>query len=228
MLCQTKETASDGVAILDPAFRESSIEANKLNIAIALLDGYEATNSYEQEYALASELSKLHPDSKRVFHDQETALRGLERYTEANLADEWLRKDPHDLAAMRSKVQTAVAAGNYAQAIEQTKKILSTNAAEVEDYNRLAWLSLFAGKTDGEDLEAATKAVQLSKTNPGALHTLGCVYAELGKTKEAREVLIQAMDALALDKPDDNYWYAFGGIAEQYGEIQSAKSDYKT
>jgi len=26
------------------------------------------------------------------------------------------------------------------------------------------------------------------------LHTLACIYAEVGKTREAREVLLQAMD----------------------------------
>jgi hypothetical protein len=61
----------------------------------------------------------------------------------------------------------------------------------------------------------------------GNLHTLGCVYAEMGNTKEAREVLIQAMDALKLDEPEDNSWYAFGRIAEQYGETSVAAADYK-
>jgi len=55
---------------------------------------------------------------------------------------------------------------------------------------------------------------------------LGCVYAEIGKTKEAREVLVQAMDQLSLDEPDSNYWYAFGRVAEQYGEIEVATADY--
>jgi hypothetical protein len=48
----------------------------------------------------------------------------------------------------------------------------------------------------------------------------------LGKAKEAREVLTEAMDKLDLDEPDDNYWYAFGRIAEQYGERDIALADY--
>ena len=56
---------------------------------------------------------------------------------------------------------------------------------------------------------------------------LGCVYAEIGKTKEAREVLIQVMDQLNLDEPEANYWYGLGRIAEQYGESEVAASDYK-
>lgn len=86
---------------------------------------------------------------------------------------------------------------------------------------------MFTGKTDASDVEAATKAAQLSKTSASTLHTLGCAYAEVAKTKEAREVLIQAMDLLNLDEPDDNYSYAFGRIAEQDGELKAAETYYK-
>lgn len=79
------------------------------------------------------------------------------------------------------------------------------------------------GDADAGD---AIKATQLSQNNASNLHTLGCLYAEVGKTKEAREVLVQAMDLLNLDEPDSNYWYAFGRIAEQYGENQVAAADY--
>ena len=66
----------------------------------------------------------------------------------------------------------------------------------------------------------------MGNNNSSILHTLGCVYADVGKTKEAREVLIQAMDVLNLDEPDENYWYAFGRIAEQYGERDAALANY--
>jgi len=55
----------------------------------------------------------------------------------------------------------------------------------------------------------------------------GSVYAKMGKTKEAREVLIQAMDALKPDEPEDNSWYALGRIGEQYGETAVASADYR-
>jgi hypothetical protein len=48
----------------------------------------------------------------------------------------------------------------------------------------------------------------------------------VGKTKEAREVLIQSMDLLNLDEPNPDYWYAFGRIAEQYGERDAALANY--
>lgn len=69
--------------------------------------------------------------------------------------------------------------------------------------------------------------MQLAENDAAYLHTLGCVYAELGKTKEARDVLLQAMETRHLIQPDENYWYAFGRIAEQYGESDIALADYR-
>ena len=39
-------------------------------------------------------------------------------------------------------------------------------------------------------------------------------------------MLVQGMDLLDLDEPDTDYWYAFGRIAEQYGERDAARADY--
>jgi hypothetical protein len=45
-------------------------------------------------------------------------------------------------------------------------------------------------KITQEDVETANKAVQMSQNSAPELHTLGCIYAEIGKTKDAREVLV--------------------------------------
>src|SRR5262249_30785873 len=106
-------------------------------------------------------------------------------------------------------------------------QMVAAGKAEASDLNGLAWHALFTGRVLDEDIESAIKSAQASQNSPGVLHTLGCAYAEVGKTKEAREVLIQAMDLLALDEPEANYWYALGRIAEQYGEHAIAIADYK-
>lgn len=97
---------------------------------------------------------------------------------------------------------------------------------ESVDYNNAAWYALFAGNVTQADLDNAVKATQLNNKDTYAMHTLGCVYAELGKTKESREVLIQAMDVENLDDPTPPYWYAFGRIAEQCGLRETAAADY--
>jgi hypothetical protein len=99
--------------------------------------------------------------------------------------------------------------------------------SDASDKNELAWYALFTGKVSNEDVETALAAAQGNQNNGNVLHTLGCIYAEVGKTKEAREVLVHAMDLGNLDEPNDAFWYAFGRVAEQYGELDIARADYE-
>jgi tetratricopeptide (TPR) repeat protein len=133
---------------------------------------------------------------------------------------------PDDIDAMRAFVQSASSRGDYARARELGGKIEKAGKAEGTDLNQTAWYALFIPAVGKDEIETALKAARMSQNNPSELHTLGCVYAEAGKTKEAREVLIQSMDLLALDEPRSEYWYAFGRIAEQYGLRDVALADY--
>ena len=49
------------------------------------------------------------------------------------------------------------------------------------------------------------------------LHTLACIYAAQGKTREAHELLLKAMNANSLPLPDSSIWFGLGAIYEQYG-----------
>ena len=93
--------------------------------------------------------------------------------------------------------------------------------------NGLAWDALFTGKVTDDDVATAVKATQLQKDAPDILHTLACLYAETGKTKEAHDLLLRAMDVWNLDEPNDEVWYVLGRIAEQYGERDIAIADYR-
>ncbi len=57
-------------------------------------------------------------------------------------------------------------------------------------------------------LDPAQKAVMLANAFP-ALHTLACLYAEIGKTTEARDAIVQALDVSGQDEPEGNSWYVF-------------------
>jgi len=229
ILAQTKPTALQGVQILEGARNEAKTDTAKTNLGIALLTGYSNLQEYEKLYALASEMAKQSPESKRVFFDQEIALRALHRYAEADaVAQEMAKRLPDDTDIRRAFIYTAVAREDYARAHELGRKLVEDGKAEGQDLNGAAWNALFTGKVSQEDLDAATKSAQVTQnSSAGTLHTLGCVYAEMGKTKEAREVLVQAMGLLGMDELDANYWYGFGRIAEQYGETEAASTDYE-
>jgi tetratricopeptide (TPR) repeat protein len=228
ILAQTRQTAPEGLPILEAARSAAQSESERLNLSIALLGAYENVDAFEKLHGLSSELAKQYPESKTVFFEDEFALRRLGRFAEADaLAQEMAKRLPDDLDVMRAPIHTAADRGDYAMAHELGKKLIASGKAESADFNSVAWNSLFTGQTTQEDLDIATKGSQMNQNNTSMLHTLACVHAELGKTKEAREVLIQAMDLLNLDEPNSDYWYAFGRIAEQYGETEVARADYQ-
>ncbi|MBZ5598777.1 MAG: DUF3857 domain-containing protein [Acidobacteriia bacterium] len=227
ILITNKQTAPQGLTVLEAARGSARNDAEKLNISLALLSGYANLDEYDEDLAVAADLARQYPESERAFFAQTFNLRALGRFEEADkLAAERLNRIPSDVAAMRVLVWNAIIRGDYVKAHDLAQNILDEGKAEAQDLNRIAWDSLFTGKVEPRDIEVALKGAQLSNNSANILHTLGCVYAEVGKTKEAREVLIQAMDVLNLDEPDENYWYAFGRIAEQYGERDAALANY--
>jgi tetratricopeptide (TPR) repeat protein len=104
---------------------------------------------------------------------------------------------------------------------------LALGQGECRNAEQLAWDALFTGKVTDDDVATAVKATQLQKDAPDILHTLACLYAEIGKTKEAHDLLLRAMDDWNLDEPNDEVWYVLGRIAEQYGEREIAIADYR-
>jgi predicted Zn-dependent protease len=125
------------------------------------------------------------------------------------------------------KMEAEVMRGNYAAARGWVQKLVDQGKEDASLLNSSAWFALFTGKVEESDIAMAIKATQLAKDNAAILHTLACLYAEAGKTKEAHDMLLRGMDELNLDEPDEDYWYAFGRIAEQYGEREIALADYR-
>jgi len=190
--------------------------------------GYSQLEEYAKLLAVGSDLVKEVPESRLAFMTNVEGLVGLRRYDEAlALADARLKLLDGDADAFQAKVRIESSRGNYVAARGWIQKLIDQGKADASLLNSMAWFGLYTGKVDEADLTTATKASQMDRENPAILHTLACVYAEAGKTKEAHDLLLHAMDDLNLDEPDDDYWYAFGRIAEQYGERDVAISDYR-
>jgi tetratricopeptide (TPR) repeat protein len=227
ILAVWKHTAAQGVAILEAGRDSANSDAERLPILLALQTGYYNLDEYQKGLAVCADLVKQHPESLRVFVNESLALQALGRFEEADiLAAERLKRIPGDLSAMRALVWSATARGDYVNAHARDKNIVDEGKDEPQDLNSSAWMSLFTGKVEPSDIEAALKATELSNNNAAFMHTLGCLYAEVGETNEAREVLVHSMDLLNLDEPDSDHWYAFGRIAEQYGERDAALANY--
>jgi len=221
------QTAPTVVPILQAALTSISSDSDRVNVKIALAQGYDILKDYEKALSLRVELAKQYPESKSLFLDREDDLRNLGRLGEADkLAQDRLHRIPGDSDAMRALANNAIAREDYAQTQSLFKKIVEDENAGVEDFNNVAWFALFYGKVETSDIDNALKAAQLSDKKPNELHTLGCLYAVNGRTKEAHDVLLEAMDAENRDELDSKFFLAFGLIAEQYGERDIALADY--
>jgi predicted Zn-dependent protease len=227
MLVESKPTAAQGIVVFEAAKDSAKSDNEKTNFALALLTGYMTLEKYEKAAVIADDLAKQFPESTSLFLTQQKALASLGRFKEADqLSQVRLKRLPDDLDATRSLVLSAVQQGNFALAHDLEKKIVSSGKAEAVDLNSVAWQSLFLNNVTADDLDAAVRAVRANPNDMSAMHTLGCVYAEVGKTKEARDVLVQAMTKLNLSEPSSIFWYAFGRIAEQDGEREAAIAAY--
>jgi len=228
ILTEREATAERGLAVLEDTKDSTLSDTEKMGLALALLRGYHWIQKYEKAIGVSSSLYAQYPESKSAFNLECFDLRALGRFDEAEqLVKERLERMPGDVDALRARSYNAIARDDHAEAHAAFERLVSEGKAEPSDLNGMAWEALFTGKIVTADIESALKGAQLSNNSAYILHTLGCMYAEVGKTKEAREVLVQAMDKMDLDEPDDNYWYAFGRIAEQYGERKTATDNYK-
>jgi len=228
ILVGTKPTMAQGVALLEELQKDAATEREKANIQLALTAGYANQENFPKLLEVSSTLLKQVPESKMAFIENTQALLGLGRYDEAiALADERLKLLEGDSDALMMKMETDAARGNFLAARGWAQKLADLGKEDAGLLNNIAWYALFTGKVTDGDVAAGIKSTQLAKDNPHILHTLACLYAETGKAKEARDLLLRSMDELNLDQPDDDYWYAFGRIAEQFGEREIAISDYK-
>ena len=228
LMVGTKPTVAKGVTLLEEAQKDASTERERTNIQLALAAGYSLQDNFARLLDVSSALLKQVPESKLAFLEDCYALRGLGRYDAANvLADERLKLLEGDTDALRAKMETEASRGDFVAARTFGQKLVDQGKQDAGLLNSIAWEALFTGKVEEADISTAIKASQMARNNPNILHTLASLYAETAKTKEARELLLKAMDELNLDVPDDNYWYAFGRIAEQYGEREIAIADYR-
>ena len=228
LMVSSKPTAAQGVKILEDAQKSAMTDREKTNIELALLYGYAKLEDYAKQLPVVKDLLKNAPESQSAFLINVEVLIALHRHEEAlALADERLKLLEGDSDALIAKMRVEESRGNYAAARGWGRKLIEQGKGNANLLNSMAWLALFTGTVSQADVDTATKATQMEHDNAHILHTLACLYAEMGKTKEARELLLRAMDELNLDEPNDDYWYAFGRIAEQFGERDVAIADYR-
>jgi tetratricopeptide (TPR) repeat protein len=136
--------------------------------------------------------------------------------------------EPDSLAAKRLSARLLAAKGDFDGALKELRSIAEDGRATTEDLNLFAWAALFVTSVPADAVEAAERANTLTQErNFAILHTLACVYAELGKPVEARNLLTKALETSHLAEPNSALWYGLGRLAELYGQPDAAVAIYK-
>jgi len=146
----------------------------------------------------------------------------------SRIAAAHLDRFKNDTGALRSAALAEMSCGDAERSIAIEKQIVDSGRGLADDYNELAWAALMAGRVTPATLELANRGMLLANSASTALmHTLAAVDAELDKPAEARATLLQRIDAMGEEEPDDDDWYVFGRIAESYGLNQEAAAMYR-
>jgi tetratricopeptide (TPR) repeat protein len=226
--CATgKDCASEHLIELEAAVKKSSEKA--IPLSHALVVAYDNLERRDEALRIARHLRKMVPDSKVARNLELALLWQLERYAEyARLVRQELRQDNDDPVLLRSLGDAEEALGHLAKAEDAYERALEEASEKSSLHNQIAWNRLFHAKVDEEALNHALQAVQLSGfRSTSALHTLACVYAEIGKTEEARQTLDQVLELRAGGNPATVDWLIVGRLAEQYGLPDAARDAYR-
>jgi len=225
-LMSSEDSAAEGAVVLEAARAKAEGEELKTAIDLALSRHYLVMKDWAKLLPVAERLSKSNPDSGSAFLSWSTALAHLGRVEESEtLAKERLTRLPKDHDALRVLSFDFAQQGDYDTASTWARRIVNDLTPTSEDYNHAAWLALFQGKNFDQAIEDARRAS--SANTPETLHTLAALYAETGKSTEARQALLKSLEQRLTDQPTSTDWFVLGRIAENYGVSDAAIVAYR-
>ncbi|MGH9603327.1 MAG: DUF3857 domain-containing protein [Terriglobales bacterium] len=223
------EASAKAIPLLEQGRAKAASDADRTAFDLALARCYVKLEKMEALIPVAERLVQAAPRSALAFAFVQMPLRALKRWTEAERsAQERLKLLPDDVDALRFLSQGAMLQGRFDRVQEHHARLVAVGKAEARDFNQLAWAALVSDAVTPESIEAAQRGTSLSNNQSGAvIHTLACLYAEVGRTSEARERLLHLMEVWGLEEPDSETWFGFGRIAEQYGMREAAIAAYR-
>lgn len=212
------------------ACREATADtARRQALDLALLNAFEELDRPAEAAEVAGRLADSAPSSRLGFVLRTGALLRGSRDDEARrLAEERLRTAPDDADALHVLVHLEEKAGHYDRREEILRRLADSGRAESSDLNNLAWMALVRGQVDEQAIAHAQRSANLKgyETYP-PLHTLAALYAEIGKTAEAYQIILQALGTRSDEAPRPDDWYVFGRLAEHYGRPDMARVYYE-
>jgi tetratricopeptide (TPR) repeat protein len=224
-----KDLADRALPILEKALAAAKDDAAREPIELSLAMLHLSKKDSAKLLPIAKALTARYPDSTAAFElfVASSALAQKPADIEA-AARERLVRLPKNAEAMRALGEAAMLKGDYKIAATRFEDVLGGFEPNANDYNSAAWNALFfTGADIKHALEQARQSIELSGNASAPMHTLATLYAEAGKSLEAREALMQSMDVAGRDEPASHDWYVLGRIAENYGAKEAAIDAYK-
>ena len=204
---------------LRTAWEKATDEEMKTSLALLLANGYVAARDGVNARAMAGELLKKYPDSNTALElagAADVLTKTLDDWSA--LLDKRQKTHPRDETLLRIRSELAEWQGDFAASRAARQQIIDIGKANANDFNGYAWTALFDGKIDDQVVKNAQQANLLTKNSSFAeMHTLACIYAATGKTKESRELLLKAMTAANMSEPESEVWFGLALLDEQYG-----------
>lgn len=226
LLPETRKSSAIAVPLLVAA-RDSAPADVQWRIDQALFRAYSVMEKWSDALVVAERLAAKFPDSGVAFQRRAFVLNRLERRDEARAAAAArLATLPGDTAALEVLGSDSLGRGAYDEGVKYFAQLLSSSKVAAGDLNDHAWASLFAEADLDAALDSATRAAAQTPDSHAILNTLAAVYAEQGKSSEARDTLLKSLEKLESDQPSDSDWYVIGRIAENYGVRDAAAEAY--
>lgn len=190
-----------------------------------LWQAYSDVDKWTEAGKTAATLYSENPKSRTAFLLNAVSLVANKKFAELEkVSRERLQSDPDDEVAINMVPEALIGEGKAEEAREFLRARIKAGRAKADELNNYAWHSLFT-KVDDEALEVARRSSGVA-SRYSVLHTLACLYAEVGKTAEARELMLKALASNYLDGLDSSLWYVYGRIAEHYGQEEAARQAY--
>jgi tetratricopeptide (TPR) repeat protein len=200
----------------------------RLSLSLLLAHAYARVEDGEHLREIAVEILNQYPDSYVAIGLAGRGYEMLKNFDEwSQMLDRQIAKHPGDEQLLRMKGEMQKARNNWAGDRAVMQQIFDSGKAISNDYNEYAWSAMFDNKIDDEVIKAARQANMLSHNSSFAeMHTLACLYAQQGKTAEARDLLLKSMASSNLAVPNSSVWFGLGIIYEQFGVYDAARDAY--
>lgn len=204
-------------------------DSEKQALLQAISYAYAYLEQHPQSLKAAQALYELVPGSKQARRMVFSGLwstedfAGYQKLVESSLRTATSDGERRELKDRQASVLAR--RGKIAESKQLRLQLIEESPSSSEHYNNAGWLGMFSKPTQ-QDVDHVLRGLELSRTS-ASLHTLSCLYAELGRIDDAAKTFVELRGMRKDGKLESIDWYIVGRIAEHLGFKDEAKRAYQ-